>query len=73
LAQEGVTDVTIAPIGFVCDNVEVLYDLDVEARQTAQDEGIRLTRATTVGTDPEFMETMAEMVRESEQVSGGKV
>lgn len=73
LAQDGVTDVTIAPIGFVCDNVEVLYDLDVEARQTAQDEGIRLTRATTVGTDPEFMETMAEMVRESEKVSGGKV
>jgi ferrochelatase len=64
LARDGVTDVTIAPIGFVCDNIEVLYDLDVEARQTAQTHGIRLTRATSVGSDPEFIQTMAEMVKE---------
>ena len=64
LARGGVKDVTIAPIGFVCDNIEVLYDLDVEARQTAQTEGIRLTRATSVGSDPEFIQTMADMVKE---------
>jgi len=64
LAREGVKNVTIAPIGFVCDNIEVLYDLDVEARQTAQTEGIRLTRATSVGSDPEFIQTMADMVKD---------
>ena len=65
LAREDVTDVIIAPIGFVCDNIEVLYDLDVEARQAAQTEGISLTRAASVGVDPEFIETMAGMIRKT--------
>jgi ferrochelatase len=58
-----VRELVVAPIGFLCDHVEVLYDLDVEARATANDCGIRLSRAGTVGDHPAFIEMLAEMVR----------
>ncbi len=41
LAAEGGRDVVVAPIGFVCDHVEVLYDLDIEAKKIAEDSGDR--------------------------------
>ena len=63
LARAGVRDVVIAPIGFVCDHVEVLYDLDVEARATAEAAGIRLVRAATVNDHPEFVAMLTELVR----------
>ncbi len=52
----------IVPIGFLCDHVEVLYDLDVEAAQIARDAGIRMERAPTVGDHPLFIEMMASIV-----------
>ena len=52
----------VVPIGFLCDHVEVLYDLDVEAAQVARDAGIRMERAPTVGDHPLFIETMASIV-----------
>src|SRR6185295_2572137 len=48
LAAQGETDVVVAPIGFVCDHAEVLYDLDIEARQVAAELGMILNRAATV-------------------------
>jgi len=63
LAAEGVRDVVVAPIGFVCDHVEVLYDLDVEARATADGLGMRLARAGTVGDHPAFIAALADVVR----------
>lgn len=65
LTQQQVKAVTVAPIGFVCDNIEVLYDLDIQLRQTAEQEGISLNRAQSVGTDPEFIQTMTDMVHEA--------
>jgi ferrochelatase len=65
LAADGVRDVTLVPIGFVCDHVEVLYDLDVEASATAAALGLRLRRAPTVGNHPRFVELLAELVREA--------
>ena len=54
-------DVVIAPIGFLSDHMEVIYDLDVVARQVAGDLGIRMVRAKTVGTHPAIIEMVAEM------------
>jgi ferrochelatase len=64
LAAEGVRAVAVAPIGFVCDHVEVLYDLDVEAKATAERLGLSFARASTVNDDPRFIRMLAEMARE---------
>jgi protoporphyrin/coproporphyrin ferrochelatase len=63
LARGGARDVVVAPIGFVCDHVEVLYDLDVEARTIAEQLGIRLHRAGAVNDHPRFIEMLADVVR----------
>ncbi len=65
LAADGVRRVVVAPIGFVCDHVEVLYDLDVEARQVAADVGIDFVRAPTVNDHPQFIRMLADVVRRS--------
>lgn len=53
-----------APIGFVSDHMEVLFDLDEEARQTAETLGIQLVRAKTVGTHPRFVRMICELLEE---------
>jgi ferrochelatase len=52
----------VVPIGFLCDHVEVLYDLDIEAAQVARAAGIRMERAPTAGDHPLFIEMMASIV-----------
>lgn len=64
LAAEGESQVVAAPIGFISDHMEVVYDLDVEAAARARELGIRLVRAATVGTDPRFVSMVAELYRE---------
>lgn len=61
-AGRGGRDLVVVPIGFVCDHVEVLYDLDVEARHMAESAGIRLVRAQTVNDHPAFVRMLAEVV-----------
>src|SRR5262249_37150434 len=63
LAKDDVADVVVAPIGFVCDHVEVLYDLDVEARALADECGLRLHRAATANDHPTFITMLADLVR----------
>ena len=63
LAAAGTCDVVVAPIGFVCDHVEVLYDLDVEARETAATLGLHFARASTVNDHPAFIAMLADVVR----------
>jgi ferrochelatase len=63
LAAEGARDVVVVPIGFVCDHVEVLYDLDVEARATAEAAGVTLHRAAAVNDHPDFIALLADLVR----------
>ena len=58
------SDVVIAPIGFLSDHMEVLYDLDTEARQVCGELGVRMERAGTVGTHPAMIEMIAEMVEQ---------
>jgi ferrochelatase len=64
LRRNGVTDVIVAPIGFVSDHMEVIYDLDIEARKIAQELGINLVRAGTAGTQPEFVQMIRELILE---------
>jgi ferrochelatase len=63
LATDGARDVVVSPIGFVCDHIEVLYDLDTEARQIAAEHGLNLIRAGTVNDHPIFIRMLAEIVR----------
>jgi len=64
LAAEGVKDVVVAPIGFTSDHIEVLYDLDLEAKSRAMELGINMVRAATVGTHPRFVRMVRELVEE---------
>jgi ferrochelatase len=65
LAEGGARHVVVAPIGFVCDHVEVLFDLDVEARAIAERHGVGFHRATTVADHPAFIGMLAELVRDA--------
>jgi len=62
IAKEGVKNVIVQPIGFICDHIEVLFDIGVEAKKTSQEVGINLLRAKTVNDDPKFIEAMADVV-----------
>lgn len=57
-------DVVLVPLGFLSDHLEVLYDLDVEARQVANDVGLKLIRAETVGTHPRFIAAIRDLIVE---------
>ena len=61
-AARGTRELLVVPIGFVCDHVEVLYDLDIEARQIADEVGIGFTRAETVNDHPSFIRMLAAVV-----------
>jgi len=63
LAADGERHAVVVPIGFVCDHVEVLYDLDVEARRVAAGAGLELHRAAAVNDHPEFVAMLADLVR----------
>jgi ferrochelatase len=64
LASEGKTHVLIAPIGFVCEHVEVLYDVDVVFKLEAEAHHIHLERIEMLGTHPAMIDGLAELVRE---------
>jgi protoporphyrin/coproporphyrin ferrochelatase len=64
LRTAGVEEVVVAPIGFVSDHMEVVYDLDVEARKVAQEIGMNLVRARTAGTHPAFVKMIRELMLE---------
>jgi ferrochelatase len=56
------SDAVIAPIGFLSDHMEVLYDLDTEARAVCEELGVKMVRAGTVGTHPAMIRMIAELV-----------
>ncbi|WP_145227363.1 ferrochelatase [Rudaeicoccus suwonensis] len=64
LARKGVTDVVVAPIGFISDHMEVVHDLDTEAAETAAELGLRMTRVPTLGVDPEFVMGLVDLLEE---------
>ncbi|MGP9733613.1 ferrochelatase [Brachybacterium sp. AOP42-C2-15] len=65
LAADDVADaVIVVPIGFVTDHVEVVWDLDTEAKETAEEKGLDFRRVATSGEDPRFIAALADLVQE---------
>jgi protoporphyrin/coproporphyrin ferrochelatase len=64
VSARGVRNVVVSPIGFVSDHLEVVYDLDTEAAETAARLGLRYARAGTAGTHPAFVAGLRELVEE---------
>ena len=74
LKERGVEQVLLAPIGFVSDHMEVVFDLDTEAVETAAELGLELLRVPTVGTDQEFVGGLVDLVLErAAQAQGSDV
>jgi ferrochelatase len=67
LPERGVREAVVAPIGFLCDHVEVLYDLDIDATKIARDAGLRLERAEALNDHPLFIRMLSESVVEASQ------
>ena len=68
LKARGVPAVVVHPVGFLSDHLEVLYDLDVEARDRAAALGLTMVRSDTVGTHPQFVAMLSDLI--VERVSG---
>jgi protoporphyrin/coproporphyrin ferrochelatase len=64
LHREGVRNVLVAPIGFVADHLEILWDIDVEAREKAADLRLALERTRSLNDDPDFIRVLATLVEE---------
>lgn len=63
-ASDDLSDVVVVPIGFISDHMEVLYDLDTEAKGVCDSLGIRMVRVPTVGTHPRFVTMIRELILE---------
>jgi protoporphyrin/coproporphyrin ferrochelatase len=68
LEDGGVESVLVCPIGFVSDHLEILWDLDVEARERAAELGLALSRIESLNDDPAFVRGLAELVRQTVSV-----
>jgi protoporphyrin/coproporphyrin ferrochelatase len=64
----GVRKVLVCPVGFVSDHLEILWDLDVEARERAAELGLHLDRIESLNADPAFIRALAELVRQALRV-----
>ncbi len=64
LGNQNSKNVVIVPVGFISDHMEVLFDLDVEAKEECERLGINMARAKTVGTHPKFVEMIRELILE---------
>ncbi|MBV8672789.1 MAG: ferrochelatase, partial [Acidobacteriaceae bacterium] len=63
LHDEGVRWVVVQPIGFLCDHVEILYDIDIAFRQFAVDLGMELRRPESLNTSPLLIAALADLSR----------
>lgn len=64
LAQAGYRHALVAPIGFVCDHVEILYDIDIEAKAIAREHQLQLERIESMNTAPLYIEAVADAIEE---------
>jgi len=63
-AASGVRRFLIVPVGFVCDHTEILFDIDVQARETADQCGVALRRTESLNTSPTFIRLLEALARE---------
>lgn len=64
LGKAGETAILAVPFGFVSDHIEILYDVDIEAKELAERMGVRLERTPSLNADPKFIDAMADAVRD---------
>jgi ferrochelatase len=62
LPSEGFEAVVVCPAGFTSDHLEVLYDVDIEAKAVAEEAGLALTRTASLNDDPAFLSLLADLV-----------
>ena len=62
LHREGHRHVLVAPIGFICDHVETLYDIDIELKQLATSKGMQLERIAMLNDSPALVDTLLDLV-----------
>jgi ferrochelatase len=72
LKKQGHAGVVIAPIGFLCDHVEVLYDIDISFRQFASEQGMKLWRTESLNTSPALVSALAHLATEKLSVASGR-
>lgn len=72
LVEQGANEIVLAPIGFISDHMEVVFDLDTEARETADELGITMVRADTVGTKSSFVSALADLMVERAMATRGE-
>ncbi len=72
LAAAGVPGVAVVPVGFVSDHMEVVYDLDTEAKATAERLGLPFRRVATAGDDPRFVAVVRDLLVERATVERGR-
>lgn len=72
LRADGVPGVVVVPVGFVSDHMEVVYDLDTEAAETAQELGLPFVRVPTVGTDARFVSALVDLLVERAAAERGE-
>ena len=70
LAGQGHRAFLIVPIGFVCDHVEILYDVDVVYRELADRLGVQLERTASLNDDPLLVSALAEIARNTAAARG---
>ncbi len=68
-----IRDAIIVPVGFLCDHIEVLYDLDTEAAQLCNKLGINMVRCATVGTHPRFVTMIRQLIAERTELTATRL
>lgn len=64
LAAKGIKNIVSIPVGFVSDHVEILYDIDIQAREVAEQHGVRLERPPALNDDPLYIETLVDLIHD---------
>ena len=70
LAAQGIRNVVSIPVGFVCDHVEILFDIDIEAQAVARANGMRLERPPALNDDPRFIGQLADLIHQKAHAAG---
>lgn len=64
LAEQGIDKIISIPVGFVSDHVEILYDIDIQAKEVAEAHGMQLERPPALNTDPGYISTLVDLIRD---------
>ena len=70
--DDGLAHAIVIPVGFISDHMEVVWDLDTQARETAHEIGLAMTRAATVGVDPRFVNMIVDLIVERAATARGE-